>query len=315
LWYSFGNLSGSAKKPFTKTIKLTIMKRLRLWIIVLVIWLILIFNVERINSPVNIRSHTYIFIAAAAMITLITPRLQSLPLLLLLLAPVPAFLWFKAFMENGPWYENLMRGYALPVTLTQISTIILTGLLARQINHGLIEFEEVIAQITFGRIGQPPRPFSEEQGLMYSEVKRARRYQRPLGVIALKADDKTIQGALPKIVQEVQQAMLKEFVMAGIARTLDEHTFDFDTIALHNHHFIVVLPEAGAEQVPSIAQRLEKAVKEKLNIKLGIGMANLPDDAITFEKLVEVALTRVNSPTETQPVSKQSPQQIFSQEM
>ncbi len=291
------------------------MKKLRLWIVVLVIWLILIFNVERINSPVNIRSHTYIFIVVAAIITLITPRLQSIPLLLLLLAPVPAFLWFKAFMESGPWYENLMRGYALPVTLTQISVIILTGLLTRQINRGLQEFEDVIAKITFGRVGQPPRPFAEGQGAMYSEVKRARRYQRPLAVIALKVDDQMINLALPKIVQEVQQSMLKEFLLASIARTINENTYDFDTIALHDNCFVVVLPEAPAEQIPMIAQRLEKALKENLDVKLAVGMASFPNDAVTFEKLIEVAISQAESSAVNQFLATQPQQTRFSQEL
>jgi GGDEF domain-containing protein len=291
------------------------MKELRLWIIILIIWLTFIFNLERLDSPVNIRSHTYIFIALAAAITLVAPRIQRIPFWVLLMIPVPLFLISKAFLQEGPWNENLLEDYALPVTLTQISAIILTGLLARQINHGLQEFEDVIAKITFGRVGQPPRPFAEGQGAMYNEVKRARRYQRPLAVIALKIDDQIINMAAPKIVKEIQQSMLREFVLAGIARIIDENTYDFDTIALHDNYFVVVMPEAQAEQIPMIAQRLEKAIKENLDVKLAVGMASFPNDAITFEKLVEVAMSKTESSVVNQSLPTQSPQTALSQKL
>ncbi len=283
------------------------MKNLRFWIIVLIIWLIFFFNVERINSPINIRSYTYVFVAVMVAVTLALPRLQRLPFLVLLIIPIPVFLWVKANFERGDWYHNLLAGYVLPLTITQVSAIILTGLLARQIHHGLREFEGVIHSITFGYIGQLPRPFSEGQGPMYREVKRARRYNRPLAVIALKVNEGDIQVALSKIVKEVQQAMMREYVMAGIARVLNESVHDFDTIALRDNHFILVLPEISVEEVNRIAHQLEETVKEKMEVRLQVGTANFPAEAMTFESLVELALKN----TAEQPVQVRStPKQV-----
>lgn len=273
------------------------MKRLRFWTAILIIWLIFFFNIERIGSPVNIRNYTYIFVAVVAAATLILPRIRQLPLALLVLTPVPLFLVLKAFLEKGDWHANLLAGYSLPLTVTQASAIILTGLLARQITHALWEFEYTIASITFSHLGKIPKPFSEGQGVMYREVKRARRYQRPLAVIALKVDDSTIKLMVPEIVQQVQHAMMREFILASIARTLDDNMFEFDTIALRGNSFVLVLPEVVNQEVPLIIQRLEKTVKEKLNIKLQIGAATLPDDAITFESLVETALKNAEQQT------------------
>ena len=266
------------------------MKKLRFWTTIIIIWLIFFFNIERIGSPINIRSYTYIFVAVVAVVTLIIPRIQQLPLTLLILTPVPLFLVLKAFLEKGHWQANLLDGYSLPLTVTQASAIILTGLLARQINHGLWDFERAIASITFNHIGQLPKPFSEGQGVMYREVKRARRYQRPLAVIALTVDESSIKVLLPQVVEQVQRAMMKEFVLANIARLLDDNMFEFDTIALRGNSFVLVLPEVPGADVSHIMQRLDKTIKEKLNVKLRMGTACLPDDAITFESLVETAL-------------------------
>ena len=281
------------------------MKSLRFWIIILIVWLIFFFNIERINSPVNIRSYTYIFVAVVVALTLALPKLQNIPFLMLLTVPIPVFLGLKALMEKGHWYENLLVGYALPLTVTQVSAIILTGLLARQINYRLCEFEEVIAKITFGYIGRLPKPFSDGQSTMYKEVKRARRYHRPLAVIALKISETDYQVILPKMVQDVQQAMMKEYVMASIARILDNNIHDFDTIAVRDNHFILVLPEIPAEEATHIAQKLEDTIADQMQIKLQVGTAAFPKEAMTFEGLVELALENAQNPTEAVSIPKQ----------
>jgi GGDEF domain-containing protein len=274
------------------------MNRLRLWITLLILWLIFFFNIERINSPINIRSYTYIFVAIVVAVTLALPRLQRISFLFLITIPVPIFLWLKATIEKGTWYDNLLNGYSLPLTVTQVSAIILTGLLARQILYGLREFEDVIAHITFGYIGKPPKPFAEGQSAMYKEVKRARRYHRPLSVIALRINEADVQVAIPQITKDIQQAMIHEYVMAGVARTLDENMHDFDTIAVHNNHFILVLPELSNEEVKRLAAQLVDTVKDKMKVRLQAGTASFPDEAVTFENLVEAAMGNIEQPIE-----------------
>jgi GGDEF domain-containing protein len=170
----------------------------------------------------------------------------------------------------------------------------LTGFIARQINYGLREFEDVITDISFGQIGSLPKSFSEVQSSMYREVRRARRYQRPLSVVTLKIDEQSIQVALPKMIEAIQQEMMREYVFANVSRVLDENVDDFGTIALRDDCFIVVLPEKTPNEASAVAQRLEKVVREKIDVKLQTGMANFPDEAITFEELVNLAVQNVD---------------------
>jgi GGDEF domain-containing protein len=289
------------------------MKKLRLWTTVLIIWLIFLFNIERINSPINIRDYTYIFVAITAVVTLVLPRLRRLPYWALMLISIVAFLLFKAF-----WSGHLIWGKALPLTVTQISAVVLTGLISRQIHYGLREFEDVVNNITFGQVGSLPKPFSEMQGSIYREVRRARRYQRPLSVITLKIDEDSIQVALPKMIEAVQQAMMKQYVVAKITRILDDDIDDFGTITLRDDCFILVLPEKTASEAHLIAQRLENTVQEKVSIEVQTGTASLPNEAVTFEALVELAIKNVDQKiidqqTKKQPISERPKQEIAPQ--
>ena len=289
------------------------MKKLRLWTTVLIVWLIFLFNIERINSPINIRDYTYVFVAITAVVTLMLPRVRWLPYWALMLFSIVAFLLFKAF-----WSGHLIWGKALPLTVTQISAVVLTGLISRQINRGLHEFEEVITNITFGQIGNLPKPFSEMQSSIYREVRRARRHQRPLSVITLKIDENSIHVTLPKMIKAVQQAMMKQYVLANVTRILDGDIDDFGTITLRDDCFILVLPEKTANEAHLIAQRLENVVQEKVSVEVETGTASLSNEAITFEALVEAAIKNVNQKiigqqTKRQPISESPKQEIVPQ--
>lgn len=281
------------------------MKKLRFWVAILSLWLIFFFNIERILlvDKVNIiQSNTYIFVAVVAIAVLLLPRLRgfSFSVLLIVLASLFLLDWYL----NPSWEKNVSANFAhlnatALLTIIQLNAIILTGLLARQITYQLEEFEGVIAAITFSQIGKRPGVFAEEQGAMYREIKRARYYERPLAVMALKVEETSFQTALPHIIEDVQKAMMKEFTLASIARTLNENLHGFDTIALRDNYFIIVLPETKADAVPHIAQRVTKTITEKTGADLQVGTAIFPDEAQTFERLIEMAMENSNHRTVT----------------
>jgi GGDEF domain-containing protein len=271
------------------------MRKLRLWVVVLIIWLIFIFNIERINSPINIRSYTYIFVALAAILALAIPRTRRLSYLTVLFIPAPSFLLF-----NVIWRGQTVVGEALPLTVTQVSAIVLTSLITRQISYGLRDLEQLINTITSGYVGKLPKTFEEAEGPIYTEVRRARRHHRPLSVIALKVEPESIKAALPKVIQQIQQAMMNEYVLAGVTQVLDENVPDYGAIALRNNHFIIVLPETTEKEAPLLAQSLQKTVQEKTEVKLLAGTASFPTEGVTFETLIELAVQNAEH-TKAQP--------------
>jgi GGDEF domain-containing protein len=91
------------------------------------------------------------------------------------------------------------------------------------------------------------------------------------------------------MVQEAQQAMMKQYVLSGVSKTLCNELEDYDIIAKRNDHFLVLLPEATPDRLPDLIKQLRKAVSERVGVTLQIGTASLPENAITFEGLVEKA--------------------------
>ena len=199
------------------------MHRLRLWVIALIAWLLFIVNVEQSSekflnvgrsSETNILEwHSYIFLATVVLATLIVPILRRPPLWAALLATISLFLGAKLYlMRDHSWEIN-----DLLQTVTELSAIVLTLLLTRQLNRALDEFREAVSAITIPRIGKSADAFSASQGEMYREVQRARQHNRPLTLLALKIDEDSANVVLQRVMREAQQAMIAELVLAGVA--------------------------------------------------------------------------------------------------
>ncbi len=293
------------------------MKRFRIWIIITGIWLTTFFNIEKVFDyflATNlIRSNTYIYVALVGLLVLILPRISQTTFALVLIAVTGTFIvswyldpqWEASVAKNFPYLNS-----AILLKLIQISSIIITGLLTRQIAYGLNEFEDVVVNVTINRIGKQTPLFTEEQNEMYQEVRRASRYQRPLAVVAIKLEESSIKTALPQIAREAQQAMMEEIAVSRIARVLDETMLDFDTIARWNNYLVVVLPETEAKNSTAITQRMEQAIKEKIGVELAFGTAVFPDEAITFDGLVETAIEKTKQPLATHIKSAAKPQTV-----
>ena len=271
------------------------MKRMRFIVATLIIWLFLFYNIERLSKPINISSVAYTFVPIIAALTIIVPLLRRVSLWLILVVPPPIFLLLKAWLGYSIW------GTAIPLTVTEICAIALTTILARRVSNGLSEFESAIAHITIGQVGKLPEPFSTGQAEMYREVRRARHHQRPVMLMAIGVEEESIQVALDRMVQEVQRAMMRQYVLSGVAKALCDELEDYNIIAQRNDHFLALLPEVTSEKLTDLIERLHRAVSEQVGVTLQIGTASFPEDAMTFESLVEKAVREMDAELEPGP--------------
>ncbi len=291
------------------------MHRLRMWTIALIAWLLFIVNVEQSSekfldvgrsSDANIIEwYSYVLLAAVVLITLSIPSLRKPPLRIELPAVLALFLAAKLYFEWGDTWEieDVLRA------ATELSAIVLTLLLTRQLSRALDEFQEAVAAITIPHVGKSVDAFSADQGEMYQEVRRARQYNRPLALLALKVKEDSLKVALQEMLREAQRAMMNELVLAGVAGTLCDELQDYDIIGRQDDYFLVLLPETRKEDVPDITNRLCSAVSERVGVKLQVASVTFPDNALTFESLVQQATQKIEIPADStnRPVVSQVP--------
>ena len=277
------------------------MKQQRLWIVATFVWFFALANVEHVVEPLAIVPFVYLFALLCAVPLLLIQRLRRNPVLPMVVAAVASFVLLK--MLSG----NTVLGEGLTQSLVEALAISITIVLARGLGHQLDEFEEAVEETMTAHLPTAATSFDASQGEIYSEVRRARTYQRPLSMLAISTRELS-EERLHRLVAEVQRDSLERYVHARLGALLAEEMRDYDILAVRDDHFVTMLPETEAEQAMQLVQRLRSACREQLGLDLNIGISSFPDQEVTFEKLLESAELAMrdssNHPTEeAQPVA------------
>ena len=259
------------------------MKLLRIRVVLLLSWLVIFYSLERFFESLNLSISTYVITLLIVIVTLFVPRLIKIPTWLLLAAVNSLLLLYKA-LEGA-----LSNGFSVPNILLELSFISFGTLLALWVNKGINEFYCTIENITIGNQNKFPEFDSQGQTLLYREVRRARNHQRPLTLMKVEVDEKSIEIALDRIVQEAQQTMKKQYALSKVSKTLCDKLEDSDTIVQKGDCFLIALPELRPENIPGLIERLQKQVSENVGVSLKIGSASLPRDGLTLEGLLDKA--------------------------
>jgi len=261
---------------------------MRFLVATLVFWFLSLAILGGLGQPVVITDLTYALLFTIALLIILVPGLCKIPLWALLVVPILAHLALAGWVMSSVWAASPT------VVVTEICALVSTIILARSVSMGVSEFESAVTHVTLGKTGKLPEPLLREQDEIYREVRRARNHQRPLALMAIRVDDKSIETALDRMVQEAQQAMMKQYVLSGVFKTLSGELEDYNIIARHNDHFLVLMPEATQDKLPHLIQWLRRTVSRQVGVTLQIGAASLPEDALTYESLVEKAVQEMS---------------------
>jgi hypothetical protein len=270
------------------------MRRIRIRVILLALWLAVLYNAERLLNPIDINSFAYAFVLVMVIIILVIPKLVRIPIWIILTIQIIVFPLLKA------WTGGFIGANAFALTVAEVCAITSTTILAHWVSQALSEFECAVKNITIGRRDKVAEPSSIGQGSIYREVRRARNHHRPLAMIAVAVEEKSISFNLDRMVKEVQLAMMKQYKLSGLSKTLCDELEDCAVIVQNNDHFLVALPEATPEEIPFVVERLRQQAADQVGVELKIGIAALPEDSFTFEGLVDKATRQMDADQEIQ---------------
>jgi GGDEF domain-containing protein len=266
--------------------------RIRLPVAVLTIWLLLVYNIERLGEPIHITGVVYALVPLVVALIILVPPLRNVPSWSLLAASVWAFWTLKVAMGHRTW------GAALPLTVMEMCVIAVTVVLACWVSNGMSEFETAVAHITIGRVGKSSKPMAIGQAEMYREIRRARRYQRSLSLMVIGIEDESMQVAVDRIVQDIQKTMMKRYVLSSVAETLCNELEDHNIVAHSGDQFWVLLPEVTAAELNDLVDSLQASISERVGVALQVGTASFPEDAMTFDSLMERAVEEMEEKRE-----------------
>ena len=260
------------------------MKQLLFWVVGLCTWLSVFYNLERWNQPINIASFVYVYVAILIAVILLIRWFQRVPVYWTFLIALPIYFLLKVI------FGYRIGGAALPITVTEISAIGITIILARQVGMRVEELQEAIIELTIGKSRDNASVFNVDQGQIYREIRRARRFHRPAALLAVSATDESMKLTIHRFIRDAQREITKQYVNARMGSFLVNELDDFDIVTVRDDHFIVLLPELSRKSLPEVVNNLKRALSDNLGLESKIGVSMFPDEAVTLESLVEKAV-------------------------
>jgi hypothetical protein len=266
------------------------MKRLRFYILFILVWFLGFYNMERLIAPINLASFTYILTAFYALFVILYTPLYRISVVWTFLASLLPYLGLKVA------FGSPIAGMNLPLTITEVVSIAITIYLARQIGNYMESVRTDILRLTVGPSSVAARPFSNVQAQCYREIRRARHYNRPAAVLSIAPSKESIDHSISRFLLEAQSSIIRQYIVARTADLLRTELKETDIVTMRDNHFIILLPETESKNLDKIIHRLQTSANKKLGFSLNLGASTFPEEAITFESLVENAEKRMKEP-------------------
>ncbi len=127
-----------------------------------------------------------------------------------------------------------------------------------------------------------------------AELTRSRRYHHSLAVLLVRLTD--FEREQSKDAMILERDILSRFAMAKIGQIISECARETDLIIRDEKgRFVILCPETNFQNSMILADRIEKAVTERMNASVLLGSSSFPDEALTFDELVRKASGRMQS--------------------
>jgi len=273
------------------------MKQLRWYYLYIIIIMVVFFNIERLDfgqqNAINIQTEIYILGSAAVILTLMIPRMNRAPVSALLIFWTTIYLAFKV----TPLAEHpLFGGVYYFLTITELIFILLLVYLTQHLARILAEYVSATKILSMAGIDASLPDLQEVDEQIQSEINRSRHFSRSMSVVLVRADLNSTQIVLPSLLAEVQASFIQRYLNAKVAHIIKKEMRRMDILATDHkaERLVIISPETSVHDTTLVLERIQGAVGRELGISIVLSTASFPDQAYSFEGLLEIAEKELN---------------------
>lgn len=238
---------------------------------------------------INFANYFYLAVMVAVPLTLFFPSISRTSPYVPLAVWAVVYLVLLQFIDRSlSARPNELSVVVLEFVLLEIG-VWLAYRLALQISHA----ESIMDALALSAFPHRAHDIDAENQRIKIELTRSRRYHRPLSVLVIQfesEDDKTTREML----KTVQHDLLSRFTFARVAQIIDDRIRQTDLVMRdHKGRFIVLCPETDLGNASLLAKRIAQAIEERMSLTVQWGVAAFPEEALTFEDLLQKARERL----------------------
>ena len=238
---------------------------------------------------INFASYFYLAVMIAIPVTLFFPSISRVA------SYVPLAVWGGVYLILLQVINRDLSANAgeFPVIILEF-VLLEAGVwfahqLALQIGHA----ESIMDALALSAFPNRAHDIEAESQRIKIELIRSRRYHRPLSLIVIESESED-QKTTREMLKSVQQDLLNRFSSARVGQIIDDRIRQTDLVLRdHRGRFVILCPETNLDNTILLAKRITQAVKERTNLHVLWGVAAFPEEALTFEDLLQKASERL----------------------
>jgi len=269
---------------------MTNLKRAFFWAAIYLAVVFVLGQTDYSGRPIiNFASYFYLGVMIAVPVTLFFPSISRVS------SFVPLLVWAGIYLvllqmidRNLSANEGEFSVIILEFALLEAG-VWFAHQLALQIGHA----ESIMDALALSAFPNRAHSIEEENQRIGIELRRSRRYHRPLSLVVIESESED-QKTTREMLRSIQHDLLNRFTSARVGQIIDDRVRQTDLVMRdHRGRFVVLCPETELENTILLAKRIAQAVKERTNLHVLWGVAAFPEEALTFDDLLQKATERL----------------------
>ncbi|NOY99639.1 MAG: hypothetical protein GXP40_10640 [Chloroflexi bacterium] len=270
------------------------MKDLRNAVILLFIYLIIVLGIAQVEEfekqILNFRPAFFVMLALAVFVGLVLPARLRVSMYVLL------GVW--AVIYAGVWlfhWRFLSDSLTIQELGVQFLLIEISAGLSYYVGRYIGQVDDLIKGLAVSTYPNRTIDIRDAEERIKTEITRSRRYNSPLSMLVLQVEQGSEEDQQQQY-KSLQRDLLRRFAFAKVGQIINDSARQTDLIISDQaRRFIVLCPEVDYQNSTILAERIRRAVSEKVNARITWGAASFPREALTFDELLAMARRRLRS--------------------
>jgi GGDEF domain-containing protein len=238
---------------------------------------------------INFASYFYLAVMIALPVTLFFPSISRVSVYVPLLVWAGIYMVVLQVIDRNPSTENL----ELSVIVLEFVLLELGVWFAHQLAVQIAHAESIMDALALSAFPNRVHDIDSEIQRIKIEFTRSRRYHRPLSLIMIELETEN-EKMIRQMLKSIQHDLLSRFSSARVGQIIDDRIRQTDLVLRdHAGRFVILCPETDFDSATLLAKRIAQVVQDRTSLKVMLGVAAFPDEALTFEDLLQKARERI----------------------
>jgi GGDEF domain-containing protein len=238
---------------------------------------------------INFANYFYLAVLVAMPLTLFFPKISRISVYM------PLLFWAIVYIVL---LQLINRNYSankgeLPVVALEFMMLEVGVWFAHQLALQISHAESIMDALALSAFPNRARDIESENQRIKIELTRSRRYHRPLSVVMIESESDA-EKITREAFKNIQHDLMSRFTSARVGQIIDDRIRQTDLVLRdYKGRFIVLCPETDLSNASLLAKRISQAIKERTSLRVLWGVAAFPEEALTFEDLLQKARERL----------------------